>query len=93
VTRLAIADHRDPDDTVTNKTFADCEVIGPVQLVPLGTDNQFFDCEFAYSPDNMAQMHPGGGPVVFLNGCTFTRCRFAMDVDAFRVQDLSRATD
>ena len=81
----------DSEGVVSDQRFADCEVTGPVQLVPVGTENRLWECEFTYDPDNVAQLHPGGGPTLFVVDCAFTRCRFAMDVNAFRLQPLNQS--
>ena len=79
---MAIAKDADGDGVVRNQIFEDCEIIGPVALVALGNDNEIVDCEYPFTPDQLAQMHFGSGPVVFLVGCTLRRCRFAIDVNA-----------
>jgi hypothetical protein len=84
--RVRIVDCADRNGVVRERTFADCEIIGPVQLVPIGTDTRAVECEFPYTPDSLAQARAGGGPVLFLDACAFARCRFALDVDAFRLQ-------
>jgi hypothetical protein len=86
--RVRIVDCADADGMVSGRTFADCEIIGPVQLVPVGTDTRVVDCEFPNTPDTLAQARAGGGPVLLLLACTFTGCRFALDVDAFRLEPL-----
>jgi hypothetical protein len=87
--RVRIVDCAGPDGVVDGRTFADCEIIGPVQLVPVGTDNHVVDCDFPYAPDSLAQARAGGGPVLFLEACTFSGCRFALDVDTSRLKSLS----
>jgi hypothetical protein len=88
--RVRIVDCAGGDGVVDGRTFADCEIIGPVRLVPVGTDNRVLDCGFPYTPDTLAQARAGGGPVLFLEACTFRGCRFALDVDVSRLKPLSQ---
>jgi hypothetical protein len=82
VKQLAIAKQADGSGVVRDRTFEDCEIIGPVALVPVGSDNRILDCEFPGTPERLAQVRFGTGPVVLLIGCTLRRCRFALDVNA-----------
>jgi hypothetical protein len=82
--KVRIADFADGDGTVCERTFEDCEIIGPVALVPVGTGNEVLECEYPGTPEYLAQAR--GGPstddIVFVADCTFRRGRFALDVDA-----------
>jgi hypothetical protein len=88
--RTRIADWAGADGVVREQAFADCEIIGPVQLVPVGVDNRVLGCEFPFAPDNYAQARGGGGPVLLLVGCTFRCCGFALDVDASQLAPLNQ---
>ena len=88
VKRVRIADDADTDGTLRERTFEDCEVVGPVALVGVGADNQIIDCEYPGTVENLAQVRLGTGPVVFVIGCTLRRCRFALDVDTTELQPL-----
>jgi hypothetical protein len=68
--RTRIADWAGADGVVREQAFADCEIIGPVQLVPVGVDDQVLGCEFPFAPDNYAQARGGGGPILPV-GCVF----------------------
>ena len=72
---------------VRDRTFEDCEVIGPATIVPIGTDNAVVACSYGWSLENMYQsrMGPGEKDVVLVIGCTFRRCGFDIDVDATRL--------
>jgi len=86
VKQLAIAGYADPDGTVRDRTFEDLEIIGPVSLVGVGDGNRIVDCEYPGTLENLNQLRWGKGPVVFVVDCTFSRCRFALDVDASKLQ-------
>ncbi len=79
---VAIAKLADTEGVVRDRTFEDCEIIGPVSLVLLGTENEIVDCGVQFSIDTASNYHLGTGPVVFLANCTLRRCRFATDIDA-----------
>jgi hypothetical protein len=79
--QIAIADYADDDGVVRDRTFEDCEIIGPVALVPAGSANKILDCEFPYTPESLAQIRFGMRSPVVLIGCTLRQCRFALDVD------------
>jgi len=86
VEQVRIVDDADMDGTLRDRTFEDCEIVGPVALVAVGGDNRVIDCEYPGTLENLAQLRLGTGPVVFLIGCTLRRCRFAVDVDATELQ-------
>jgi hypothetical protein len=86
VKQVQIVDHVDMGGTLRERTFDDCEIVGPVALVGVGGANQIIDCEYPGSVENVAQVRLGTGPVVFVIGCTFRRCRFAPDVDTTELQ-------
>lgn len=79
--KIAISDHTDDDGVVRDRSFEDCEIVGPVALVPIGTDNLIVDCAFSYSPDYFSQLRLGKRSPILLAGCTLRRCQFALDVD------------
>jgi hypothetical protein len=84
MTRVAIKDQMDADGTVRNRTFDDCEIIGPAAIVPVGTDNTVIDCDYPWSAEYYGQSRvaPGSKDTVLVIGCTFRHCTFASDVDA-----------
>jgi hypothetical protein len=86
VRHLRIADYADADGTVRDRTFEDCEIIGPVSLIAVGADNQVVDCEYPGPLENVYQVRWGTGPAVLVVRCVFRRCRFALDVDASQLQ-------
>jgi hypothetical protein len=86
VKQVRIADRAGADGTLRDVTFTDCEIVGPVSLVAVGTGNQVVDCEYPGPVENCAQARWGTGPVVFVVDCDFRRCRFAIDVDASHLQ-------
>ncbi len=84
--QVAIAKLADTEGVVRGRTFEDCEIIGPVSLVLVGTENEIVDCAFHFSIDTAVNYHLGTGPVVFLANCTLRGCRFATDVDATELE-------
>jgi hypothetical protein len=90
--RVAIKGQMDSDGMVRDRTFEDCEIIGPATIVPIGTDNTVIDSSYPWSIDTLSQSRggPGAKDIVFVIGCTFRRCNFAIDVDANQMFQLSR---
>jgi hypothetical protein len=93
--RVRIKDHADADGTVRNHTFQDCEVIGPAALVAVGADNEIEECEYPWSVESLAQTRAGPSTkdILFVIGCTFRHCRFAIDVDVTRLQPTQTRSD
>jgi hypothetical protein len=87
MSKLAIKEQANSSGVVRDRTFEDCEVIGPATIVPIGTDNAVIDCSYRWSLESLSQsrMGPGVRDVVFLIACTFRRCSFDIDVDASRL--------
>ncbi len=86
---MRIAELAGADGAVRDRTFEDCEIVGPVALVGVGVDNRIIDCEYPGTPDYLGQVPVGSGPVVFVIDCTLRRCRFAPDVDTTELQPVS----
>ena len=63
---MRIADYADTNGTVRDRTFEDCEIIGPVSLVAGGDENRVVDCEYPRTLENLYQIRWGKGPVVLL---------------------------
>ena len=42
--KVRIADYANGDGALRDRTFEDCEIIGPVALVAVGGDNRIIDC-------------------------------------------------
>jgi hypothetical protein len=86
VQQVAIAEYADGHGVVRDRTFEDCEIIGPVALVLIGSDNRIVDCPVPYTPDWLGQLRLGKRTPVLLAGCTLRRCTFALDVDASAIR-------
>jgi hypothetical protein len=84
MSRVAIKGQMDDEGTVRDRTFEDCEIIGPATIVPVGTGNCVMACGYLWSAENLGHFRggPGVSDVVLVVGCTFRRCNFASDVDA-----------
>ena len=84
MSRTAIKRQMDADGTVRDRTFEECEIIGPATIVPVGADNTVIDCDCSWSAESFYQSRggPGAKDLVLVIGCTFRRCNFASDVDA-----------
>lgn len=57
--QLRIADYADGDGTIRDRTFEDCEIIGPVTLVAAGGENRIIDCEYSGALENLSQARWG----------------------------------
>jgi hypothetical protein len=88
---VAIKREMGADGVVRDRTFEDCEIIGPASIVPVGTDNTVIGCSSPYSLEYLAQLRlgPGAKDVVLVIGCTFRRCTFDVDVDASQLLAIS----
>jgi hypothetical protein len=62
VQKVRIADDAGADGTLRERTFEDCEIIGPVALVGVGGDNRIIDCEFPGTIESLAQVRLGVVP-------------------------------
>ena len=85
MTGLAIKDQADADGTVRDRTFEDCEIVGPAMIVPVGPNNTVADCAGQWADLGTALRAGLSEDVVLVIGCTFRRCSFASDVDASRL--------
>jgi hypothetical protein len=90
--RVAIRNETGADGTVRNRTFEDCEIIGPARIVPVGSENVVVDCSYPWSIEYVYQLRGGPGPkdTVLVIGCTFRRCTFDVDVDATQLLAFNR---
>ena len=46
MSRVAIKGQMDDEGTVRDRTFEDCEIIGPATIVPVGTGNCVMACGY-----------------------------------------------
>jgi hypothetical protein len=89
---VRIAAFADGDGTVRDRTFEDCEIVGPVALVSVGSGNEVSECEYPGTPEYLGQTRagPSADDILFVADCTFRRCRFALDVDATQLPTTER---
>ncbi len=91
--RPAITGEADGERTIRNRTFEDCDILGPAMIVPVGTDNTATDCSYQAADLGTTMRAGPSGPVVLVIGCNFRRCSFAADFDARRLLDAQAASN